>query len=170
MREGCVAVRSREDHDRMRESSLQVSHGFGTGCGNRGPAFRRDANHHHFVTCDTAILGLNRVVWMQAAPKGGSSVHKSLVAVSCAPSFTSDSLTMPVHRTSPKSLPDSSFSRYVPDVAALSTKQLDQRLACCKPLHSSIFGAYRCACDQVCSAVFGRRRAQLCPRLTECRH
>jgi hypothetical protein len=55
LREGRVAVRSREDHDRTCESSEQVSGGFDATAESEAPACRRDSNHDHFVTWDTGF-------------------------------------------------------------------------------------------------------------------
>jgi hypothetical protein len=52
-REGCVAVRSREDHGQTCESSEQVNGGFDATAESEVPACRRDSNHGHFVSWDT---------------------------------------------------------------------------------------------------------------------
>jgi hypothetical protein len=57
--EGCVADRSREDHDQTLESSVQVSCEFYASAELPARACRRELNHHDFVSWDTAVLGLN---------------------------------------------------------------------------------------------------------------
>jgi hypothetical protein len=54
-REGCVAVRSREDHGQTCESSEQVNGGFDATAESEASACRRDSNHGHFVSWDTGF-------------------------------------------------------------------------------------------------------------------
>ena len=49
-----VAARSREDHDGILSRSVQVNWEFDADAETAASARRRDSNHHHFVTCDTA--------------------------------------------------------------------------------------------------------------------